>query len=37
MSSVSTAGLGTSADRCPVYRRIHTAIDITTVYELGAD
>ena len=28
---------GTSADRCPVYRRIHSAIDITTAYELGAD
>jgi hypothetical protein len=28
---------GTSADRCPVYRSIHSAIKITTAYELGAD
>jgi hypothetical protein len=28
---------GTSADRCPVYRSIHSAIHITTAYELGAD
>jgi hypothetical protein len=36
-SSAPTTGLGTSADRCPVYRSIHSAIDITTAYELGAD
>ena len=30
-------GLGTAADRCPVYRSIHSAIHITTAYELGAD
>jgi hypothetical protein len=23
--------------QCPVYRKIHSAIDITTAYELGAD
>ena len=29
---------GTSADRCPIYRSIHSAIDIMTAYELlGAD
>jgi hypothetical protein len=29
---------GDIADRCPVYRSIHSAIDITTAYELlGAD
>jgi hypothetical protein len=29
---------GTSADRCPIYRDIHSAIDIMTAYELlGAD
>jgi hypothetical protein len=25
---------GTSADRCPIYRSIHSAIDIMTAYEL---
>jgi hypothetical protein len=36
-SSGRTAVLGTLADRCAVYRSIHSAIDITAAYELGAD
>jgi hypothetical protein len=32
-----SGGLGTAAYRCAVYRSIHSAIDITTAYELGAD
>jgi hypothetical protein len=31
---MSIAGLGTSADRCPISRSIHSAIDIMTAYEL---
>jgi hypothetical protein len=31
---MSIAGLGISADRCPIYRSIHSAIDIMTAYEL---